>query len=106
MSVETHSPEARPASPPQRRQRTHQVGVVTSAGRQKTIAVEIAYKMRHPKYNKFISRRTKFHAHDEQNECNAGDLVEIVQCRPLSKTKTWRLVRVLQKAPQQKGARG
>lgn len=103
MSAEPSNPAVTVPSP--RKARTHQVGVVTSAGRQKTIAVEISYKVRHPKYNKFLSRRTKFHAHDEHNECQPGDLVEIAHCRPLSKTKTWRLVRVVQRAPGQKGAR-
>jgi small subunit ribosomal protein S17 len=54
--------------------------------------------VRHPLYGKFIRRRTKLHAHDENNDCGEGDLVMIQECRPLSRTKTWRLVKVLEKA--------
>ena len=94
-----------PAPPAeQRAQRATRVGVVTSSTRNKTIAVTTMYMVRHPKYGKFIKRRTVYHAHDEKNECHNGDVVEIVQTRPLSKTKCWRLVRVLERAPAEKGA--
>lgn len=79
-------------------------GVVTSAARQKTIRVMIEYLVRHAKYGKFLRRRTVFHAHDEKGECRVGDQVEIMECRPLSKTKRWRLVRVIQRAPRAQGA--
>jgi small subunit ribosomal protein S17 len=64
----------------------------------KTITVLIERRVKHPLYGKFIRRSTKVHAHDEANECNQGDLVTVEQCRPLSKTKTWRLVKVLERA--------
>jgi small subunit ribosomal protein S17 len=75
-------------------------GTVTSNSGNKSIRVTIDYKVKHPKYGKYIRRRTKLAVHDERNECNVGDLVEIAECRAYSKTKSWRLVRVLQKAIQ------
>jgi small subunit ribosomal protein S17 len=88
---------------PARRQRATRVGVVTSDARDKTIKVTIEYLVRHPKYGKFLRRRTVLHAHDEQNQCVVGDKVEVVACRPLSKTKCWRLARVLHAAPRKAG---
>ena len=73
-------------------------GRVVSNKMNKTITVQIERRVRHPVYQKYISRSTKLHAHDENNECQVGDLVTIAQCRPLSKTKTWRLVRVEERA--------
>lgn len=92
-----------PAAAPPTRQGTR-VGVVTSDKRDKTIRVTVSYMVRHPKYGKYIRRRTVLHAHDENNECRNGDQVEVVQCRPISKTKHWRLVRILQAAPREGGA--
>ncbi len=69
-------------------------GRVISSKMDKTITVLVERRVQHPVYNKFIKRSTKFHAHDANNECNEGDLVTIAQCRPLSKSKSWRLVRV------------
>ena len=73
-------------------------GRVVSNKMHKTITVTIERQVSHPLYGKFIRRRTKLHAHDENNECKEGDLVLIQECRPLSKTKSWRLVKVLEKA--------
>jgi small subunit ribosomal protein S17 len=73
-------------------------GTVVSNKMDKTITVLIERRVKHPLYGKFIRRSTKVHAHDEANECNQGDLVTVEQCRPLSKTKTWRLVKVLERA--------
>ena len=73
-------------------------GTVTSNKMQKSITVLIERRVKHPKYGKFISRSTKLHAHDENNECGMGDVVTIEQCRPISKTKAWRLVKVVEKA--------
>ncbi|MHB1609598.1 MAG: 30S ribosomal protein S17 [Acidiferrobacter thiooxydans] len=70
-------------------------GRVTSSKMDKTITVLIERRTPHPVYGKFVRRSTKLHAHDENNEGREGDLVLVEQCRPLSKTKTWRLVRVL-----------
>jgi small subunit ribosomal protein S17 len=73
-------------------------GRVTSDKMDKTITVQIERLVRHPVYGKYIRRSTKLHAHDERNECRPGDLVVIEQCRPLAKTKAWRLVQVLERA--------
>jgi len=75
-------------------------GVVTSHSGDKSVRVAIDYKIRHPKYGKYVRRRTRLGVHDERNESGVGDLVEIVECRPISRTKSWRLVRVIQKAVQ------
>lgn len=81
--------------------RALRVGFVTSSVRDKTITVSIASMVRHPKYGKFMRRTAKLQAHDEKNEASKGDRVEIMACRPLSKTKAWRLVRILDRAPQE-----
>ena len=73
-------------------------GRVVSNKMDKTITVTVERQVQHPLYRKIIRRRTKLHAHDEQNECGEGDLVMIEECRPLSRTKSWRLVKVLEKA--------
>jgi small subunit ribosomal protein S17 len=73
-------------------------GRVVSNAMDKTITVLVERRVKHPLYGKFIRRSTKIHAHDEGNECNSGDWVTVEQCRPLSKTKTWRLVEVVEKA--------
>ena len=66
--------------------------------RDKTITVAVERKVKHPIYGKFVKKTTKFHAHDEKNECTIGDTVKIMESRPLSKTKRWRLVEVVEKA--------
>ena len=73
-------------------------GRVSSDKMDKTITVVIERVVRHPVYGKYLRRSTKLHAHDEHNECRTGDLVMIEPCRPLAKTKAWRLVRVLERA--------
>ncbi|RLC96828.1 MAG: 30S ribosomal protein S17 [Chloroflexi bacterium] len=73
-------------------------GRVVSDRMDKTITVMIERQVKHPLYGKFIRRSTKVHAHDDTNVCDIGDLVIIEQCRPLSKNKSWRLVKVLEKA--------
>ncbi len=73
-------------------------GRVVSSKMDKTITVRVERLVKHPLYGKFIRRSTKLHAHDENNECREGDIVSIEQCRPLSKTKTWRLVKVVERA--------
>jgi len=69
-------------------------GKVVSDKMDKTITVLIERRIKHPVYGKYITRSSKIHAHDENNECKAGDLVTVVESRPLSKTKTWKLLRV------------
>ena len=76
-----------------------EVGVVTSDKMNKTRRVEIPRLVKHPRYGKYIRRRTICHVHDEQNESHRGDTVEIMETRPFSKTKHWRLVRVVARAP-------
>jgi len=82
-----------------RKQRRTLVGVVTKDKMAKTRRVEIQRLVKHPRYGKYIKRRTICYVHDENNETRAGDTVEIMETRPLSKTKNWRLVRVVKKAP-------
>ena len=82
----------------ERNLRKTRIGVVTSDKMNKTITVAIERKVKHPIYGKFVKKTTKFHAHDEKNECTIGDLVRIMETRPLSKTKRWRMVEVLEKA--------
>ena len=72
-------------------------GRVVSNKMNQTITVLVERKVKHPIYGKYIRRSTKVHVHDEKNECNEGDLVAIAECRPISKTKSWRLVEVLEK---------
>ena len=73
-------------------------GVVKSSKADKTICVHIERRIKHPVYGKFIRRSTKLHAHDEGNDCREGDVVTIVETRPISKTKAWRLDRILERA--------
>ena len=85
---------------PERNERKVMRGTVTSNKMQKTVVVQVDRKVRHPLYEKFISKRTKLYAHDEKSEAKVGDVVEVAQTRPLSKLKCWRLLRIVQKAPQ------
>ena len=78
--------------------RKERVGVVSSNKGDKTIAVAVKYKEKHPIYGKFVTKTKKYPAHDEKNECNVGDTVRLVETRPLSKTKRWRLVQIVEKA--------
>jgi len=75
-------------------------GVVASDKGDKTIKVVVAFQTRHPKYGKYLKRRTILHAHDEKNEAKEGDTVDIAECRPISKTKHHRLLRVVERAPE------
>jgi small subunit ribosomal protein S17 len=78
--------------------RKERVGRVLSNKMQKTITVAVERKVKHPKYGKFLNKTTKLTAHDEKNECGIGDLVKIMETRPLSKNKCWRLIEILEKA--------
>lgn len=80
------------------KERKSRVGIVTSNKMDKTVAVIVERKLKHPIYGKFVKKSKKFLAHDENNICSEGDLVKIVECRPLSKRKRWRLESVLEKA--------
>jgi small subunit ribosomal protein S17 len=81
-----------------RRLRKERTGVVSSNKMDKSITVAVKWKEKHPIYGKFVSKTKKYHAHDEKNECNIGDVVKIMETRPLSKTKRWRLVQIVEKA--------
>jgi small subunit ribosomal protein S17 len=74
------------------------LGRVTSNKMQKTITVLVERVVKHPKYGKYVKRSTKLHAHDENNTCQEGDIVMIEQCRPIAKTKAWRLVKIVERA--------
>lgn len=76
------------------------VGVVSSAKSNKTIKVVVNFQTMHPKYGKYLTRRTVLHVHDEKSEAREGDTVEVAECRPISKTKHHRLVRVLARGPE------
>ena len=73
-------------------------GVVLSKSGNKSVKIALDYKVKHPKYGKYIKRRTKIGVHDEHNQSGVGDVIEIVECRPRSKTKSWRLVKIVKKA--------
>ena len=81
-----------------RRLRKERAGIVLSNRMDKTITVAVKWKEKHPLYGKFVSKTKKFHAHDEKNDCNIGDKVRIMETRPLSKTKRWRLVQITERA--------
>jgi small subunit ribosomal protein S17 len=78
--------------------RKERVGVVTSNKMDKTITVAVQRKEKHPIYGKFVKKTTKFAAHDEKNDCGIGDTVKIMETRPLSKNKRWRLVEIIERA--------
>ncbi|HWB24391.1 MAG TPA: 30S ribosomal protein S17 [Chitinophagaceae bacterium] len=82
----------------ERNLRKTRIGVVSSNKMTKTITVAVERRVKHPIYGKFVKKTTKFHAHDEKNECTVGDVVKIMETRPLSKTKRWRLVEIVEKA--------
>ncbi len=78
--------------------RKERIGVVTSNKMDKSVVVAVERKVKHPKYGKFVKKTSKFFAHDEKNECSIGDTVRIMETRPLSKLKNWRLIEIVEKA--------
>jgi small subunit ribosomal protein S17 len=78
--------------------RKERTGVVLSNKMEKSITVTVKWKEKHPIYGKFVNKTKKFHVHDEKNDCNIGDTVKIMETRPLSKTKRWRLVQIIERA--------
>jgi len=82
----------------ERNLRKERIGIVASNKMEKSISVLVERKMKHPIYGKFVNKSRKFIAHDEKNECNEGDLVRIMETRPISKNKCWRLVEILERA--------
>ena len=82
----------------ERNLRKERVGLVIGDKMQKSITVAVVRKVKHPMYGKFVQKTTKLTAHDEQNDCNVGDTVKIMETRPLSKSKRWRLVQIVKRA--------
>jgi small subunit ribosomal protein S17 len=78
--------------------RKERIGEVVSNKMNKTVVIAVKTKMKHPMYGKFVNKTSKFYAHDEENTCGVGDTVRIMETRPLSKTKKWRLVEIIEKA--------
>ena len=78
--------------------RKERIGEVISSKMDKTIVIAVKTKMKHPMYGKFVNKTSKFYAHDEENTCGIGDVVRIMETRPLSKTKKWRLVEIIERA--------
>jgi small subunit ribosomal protein S17 len=78
--------------------RKERIGIVVSDKMDKTITVSVERKVKHPMYGKFVKMTKKFHAHDEKNDCGIGDTVRIMETRPLSKLKNWRLVEIIERA--------
>ena len=85
----------------ERGKRRYIQGIVTSAAMDKTVVVTVIRRIRDKHFHKFVSRKVKYRAHDEENNCNNGDVVELIASRPYSKTKRWRVVRTIQKAREQ-----
>lgn len=98
MAETTAEVTAEEAAAPERGRRKVRQGVVSSNKMDKTIVVEIQTLKKHPIYGRYVRQTSKFKAHDENNECGIGDTVEIMECRPLSKEKCWRLVRIIERA--------
>ena len=92
MTIEKDGGESRA------RRRVRQQGLVASISGKKSVVVQVERRVQHPRYQKIVGRREKFMAHDEENACGVGDLVEIVQSRPLSARKRWRVSRIVRKA--------
>lgn len=82
----------------QRKQRRTVRGVVVSRSGDKSVKIELTYKIRHPVYGKLIKKITRLGVHDEKNQAGLGDVVEVAECRPISKSKSWRLVQIVQKS--------
>jgi len=82
----------------ERNLRKERSGVVISNKMDKSVVVATTFKEKHPLYGKFVKKTKKYHAHDDNNECNVGDTVRIMETRPLSKTKRWRVVEIIEKA--------
>jgi len=94
----TTNPTEQTAAGIERKNRKVRIGTVTSSKMNKTITVMVERKVKHPIYGKFLKKSSSFHAHDEENTAGTGDTVRIMETRPLSKTKRWRLVEVIEKA--------
>lgn len=98
MSEQTANQGQEGTAAQSRRNRKTRIGIVSSSKMAKTITVTVERRVKHPIYGKFLKKSSKFHAHDEANTAGEGDTVRIMETRPLSKTKRWRLVEVIEKA--------
>ena len=98
--AETKGPKHTPRAETTRGRRKTAIGYVVSDKMQKTIVVEVSRRVQHPKYKRIIGKRKRFYAHDEQGTARLGDVVRIIECRPLSKLKHWRLGEVVRRAAQ------
>jgi len=98
MAEETTTPTAADAADEARAARKSREGVVVSSKMDKTLVVAVVERVRHPKYGKFMLRTKKLYVHDEANDANAGDKVRVMETRPMSKSKRWRLVEILERA--------
>src|SRR5262245_45991420 len=97
MATSTKAKAPAPAPEPKAVKSGTKIGVVDSDKRAKTRRVVVNYLAKHPKYGKYVRQRTVLHVHDEKNESHYGDLVEVAPCRPMSKTKSWKLVRIVER---------
>jgi len=97
-TTETTAAATSPDTDAPRARRKVREGVVVSSGMDKTVVVAVVERVRHPKYNKTVLQTKKLHVHDETNDVNTGDRVRVMECRPLSKTKRWRVTDVLERA--------
>jgi small subunit ribosomal protein S17 len=102
MAKTTTAPSAKPAGADQQPEKKIVTfrGTVTSDSREKTRTVVYAYQARHPKYGKYLRKQTVLQVHDEDNQSKSGDIVDVVPCRPMSRTKTWRVLRVVERKPK------
>ncbi|MBT3364184.1 MAG: 30S ribosomal protein S17 [Schleiferiaceae bacterium] len=82
----------------QRNLRKERIGTITSSAMDKTVTVNVSRRVKHAKYGKFLTFSKKFHAHDEANDCGVGDTVRIMESRPISRTKCWRVVEIIERA--------
>jgi len=98
QKVQDNAVGAEEAKPDQRNLRRERIGIVISNKMEKSIVIAVKHKEKHPIYKKFVNKTSKFVAHDEKNDCNIGDTVKIMETRPLSKRKNWRLVEILERA--------
>ncbi len=98
MSTEVKEGTVESGTAEERNLRKTRIGKVTSNKMDKTITVAVERKVKHPIYGKFVNKTTKFKAHDEKNDCGVGDTVSIMETRPLSKLKSWRLIEIIERA--------
>lgn len=102
--AKAQAPTGAPAAPESTEGRVTKIGTVDSDARTKTRRVVVSFLTKHPKYGKYVRQRTVLHVHDEREESKRGDVVEVTPCRPVSKTKTWKLVRIVERRSEEAAA--